>query len=66
MWFRRDLRVADQHVLRAADDHHDAVVALFVLDPVQLASPGSAPRGCPTCVTPSPTSTVRCGNAGDG
>jgi deoxyribodipyrimidine photo-lyase len=33
MWFRRDLRLADNPAWSAATSRHDRVVALFVLDP---------------------------------
>ncbi|MEZ5177060.1 MAG: deoxyribodipyrimidine photo-lyase [Acidimicrobiales bacterium] len=43
MWFRRDLRLADQPALAAAVDAHDRVVALFVHD-AALAGPSGANR----------------------
>ena len=42
MWFRRDLRVADNSALRAAAAR-GPVLALFVVDPRLIASSG-APR----------------------
>jgi deoxyribodipyrimidine photo-lyase len=43
VWFRRDLRLADNPALRAAARDHDALVALFVHDPV-LTGPSGANR----------------------
>jgi len=43
LWFRRDLRVADNPALLAARDAADEVVALFVLDDF-LRGPSGAPR----------------------
>ncbi|QXC61550.1 DNA photolyase family protein [Aquihabitans sp. G128] len=43
VWFRRDLRLADNPALRAAVDAHDRLVALFVHDPA-LAKPSGANR----------------------
>lgn len=43
VWFRRDLRLADNPALRAAADAHDRLVALFVHDPA-LAGPSGANR----------------------
>jgi deoxyribodipyrimidine photo-lyase len=40
MWFRRDLRLADNPAWSAATRSHDEVVALFVIDPA-LWRPGS-------------------------
>ena len=41
-WVRRDFRLADNPALRAAIEEADAVLPLFVLDPVLLASAGTA------------------------
>jgi deoxyribodipyrimidine photo-lyase len=41
-WVRRDFRLADNPALRAAIDEGAAVLPLFVLDPVLLASAGTA------------------------
>ena len=41
-WVRRDFRLADNPALRAAIDEGEAVLPLFVLDPVLLASAGTA------------------------
>lgn len=38
MWFRRDLRVADNPALASAAIEHERVATLFVLDPVVLRS----------------------------
>ncbi len=43
VWFRRDLRLADNPALVEAIEAHDQVVPLFVWDPV-LVSPAGAPR----------------------
>ena len=43
VWFRRDLRLADNPALRAAADAHDHLVALFVHDP-KLTGPSGANR----------------------
>lgn len=43
VWFRRDLRLDDNPAWAAATAEHDAVVALFVLDPALVAS-GDARR----------------------
>ncbi|MBA3281566.1 MAG: deoxyribodipyrimidine photo-lyase, partial [Acidimicrobiia bacterium] len=43
VWFRRDLRLADNPALLAATESHDRLVALFVHDPV-LAGPSGANR----------------------
>ncbi len=43
VWFRRDLRLADNPALRAAADAHDLLVACFVHDPA-LAGPSGANR----------------------
>ena len=43
-WVRRDLRLADNPALRAAIDEGEAVLPLFVLDPVLLGSAGEARR----------------------
>jgi deoxyribodipyrimidine photo-lyase len=43
MWFRRDLRLADNPALLAAAEDADEVVALFVLDPALYDAAG-APR----------------------
>ncbi len=43
MWFRRDLRLADNPALVAAAEGADAVVPLFVLDP-RLWDPAGLPR----------------------
>ncbi|MCU1496980.1 MAG: deoxyribodipyrimidine photo-lyase [Acidimicrobiales bacterium] len=43
VWFRRDLRLADNPALRAAALAHERVVALFVHDPA-LAGPAGANR----------------------
>ena len=42
VWFRNDLRLADNPALRAATDRGEPVVAVFVLDEV---SPGIRPLG---------------------
>ena len=44
-WVRRDLRLADNPALRAAIDEGEAVLPLFVLDPVLLGSAGEGPPG---------------------
>ncbi len=38
-WIRRDLRLTDNQALRAALNHADQVIPLFILDPTLLASP---------------------------
>jgi deoxyribodipyrimidine photo-lyase len=43
-WVRRDFRLADNPALRSAIDDGDAVLPLFVLDPVLLTSAGQARR----------------------
>src|SRR4051812_33000462 len=43
-WVRRDFRLADNPALRAALDEGEAVLPLFVLDPVLLRSSGVARR----------------------
>ena len=43
VWFRRDLRLADNPALRAAAEAHDRLVALFVHDPA-LTRPSGANR----------------------
>ena len=43
MWFRRDLRLADNPALAAAVESADSVLPLFVVDPA-LWSPAGAPR----------------------
>ncbi|MFP5022618.1 cryptochrome/photolyase family protein [Pseudonocardia phyllosphaerae] len=43
VWFRRDLRVADQPTFLAADEAADRALALFVLDPA-LLGPSGTPR----------------------
>ena len=43
MWFRRDLRLADNPALLEAVEHGDEVVGLFCLDP-HLLGPAGAPR----------------------
>ena len=43
-WVRRDFRLADNPALQAAIDEGEAVLPLFVLDPVLLASAGRARR----------------------
>ena len=43
-WVRRDFRLADNPALRAAIDEGEAVLPLFVLDPVLLGSAGDARR----------------------
>src|SRR5918998_244715 len=43
-WVRRDLRLADNPALRAAIDEGEAVLPLFVLDPMLLGSAGPARR----------------------
>lgn len=43
LWFRRDLRLADNPALRAAMAAADQVLALFVVDPV-LYRPAGSPR----------------------
>ncbi len=42
VWFRRDLRVADQPTFLAAADAADRALALFVLDPALLGPSGAA------------------------
>lgn len=42
VWFRRDLRVADQPTFLAAADAADRALALFVLDPALVAPSGAA------------------------
>ncbi|HZG91993.1 MAG TPA: deoxyribodipyrimidine photo-lyase [Pseudonocardia sp.] len=42
VWFRRDLRVADQPTFLAAADAADRALALFVLDPALLGPAGGA------------------------
>ena len=42
VWFRRDLRVADQPTFLAAADAADRALALFVLDPALLTPSGAA------------------------
>ena len=44
VWFRRDLRLADNPAWAAATSDHDAVEALFVLDRSLLATAGSLRR----------------------
>ena len=44
-WVRRDFRTADNPALRAAIDEGEAVLPIFVLDPVLLGSAGKARRG---------------------
>jgi deoxyribodipyrimidine photo-lyase len=44
-WVRRDLRLADNPALQAAIHEGEAVLPLFVLDPVLLGSAGKARRG---------------------
>ena len=44
-WVRRDFRMDDNPALRAAIDAGEAVLPLFVLDPVLLRSPGSGRYG---------------------
>jgi deoxyribodipyrimidine photo-lyase len=44
VWFRRDLRVADQPTFLAAADAADRALALFVLDPALLDPSGAARR----------------------
>lgn len=46
MWFRRDLRLADNAALQAALDRHERVIPVFVHDPDAEApwSPGGASR----------------------
>jgi len=41
LWFRRDLRLADNPALRAAADAHDRLVALFVHDPALIGPSGA-------------------------
>ena len=43
-WLRRDFRLADNPALRAAIDEGEAVLPLFVLDPVLLRSAGAVRR----------------------
>jgi deoxyribodipyrimidine photo-lyase len=43
-WVRRDFRLADNPALRAAVDHGDGVLPLFVLDPALLKSAGTVRR----------------------
>ena len=42
VWFRRDLRLADNAALRAAADSGAPVIPLFVLDPDRPRAPGAA------------------------
>jgi deoxyribodipyrimidine photo-lyase len=42
VWFRRDLRVADQPVFLAAKDAAERSLALFVLDPALTTPSGGA------------------------
>lgn len=44
VWFRRDLRVHDQPILREAADRADRALALFVLDPALLEPSGPRRR----------------------
>ncbi len=44
VWFRRDLRLADNPAWSAATDQHDAVTALFVLEPKLWRSAASMRR----------------------
>ena len=44
VWFRRDLRVADQPTFLSAADAADRALALFVLDPALLTPSGAARR----------------------
>jgi len=44
LWFRRDLRLADNPALRVAVDHADQVVPLFVFDPHLWNAAGPARR----------------------
>ena len=44
VWFRRDLRVADQPIFLAAAERAGRSLALFVLDPTLLESAGAARR----------------------
>ncbi len=43
-WLRRDLRLSDNQALAAALANADAVLPVFILDPVLLRSPYVAPR----------------------
>ena len=36
---RRDLRLADNQALKAALDHADTVIPVFILDPALLSAP---------------------------
>jgi len=42
VWFRRDLRLADQPMLIAAAERASRALAVFVLDPVLLGPSGTA------------------------
>ena len=44
VWFRRDLRVADNPAWAAATEAHDEVVALFVVEPGLMATAGRPRR----------------------
>ena len=41
MWFRRDLRLADNPALLAAIESSDEIVPLFILDPRLIKEAGS-------------------------
>ena len=41
MWFRRDLRLADNPALLAAIENSDEIVPLFILDPKLIKEAGS-------------------------
>ena len=41
MWFRRDLRLADNPALLAAIENSDEIVPLFILDPNLIKEAGS-------------------------
>ncbi len=55
-WVRRDFRLADNPALRAAIDEGEAVLPLFVLDPVLLRSAGrpGGPGCSPHCTRSTP------------
>jgi deoxyribodipyrimidine photo-lyase len=60
VWFRDDLRLADNPALRAAVDRGEPVIAVSVLDE---ESPGVRPSAAPPgggCITPSPRSASAC------
>ena len=58
-WVRRDLRLADNPALRAAIDDNEAVLPLFVLDPVLLRTAGTARRAWMTAALTALDARVR-------